>query len=273
MKAILTGHIVFAFFICAVGARGQELRASGVTEPVSDATLGTSVGGTVSAIVKREGAVVKTGDVIIELDNELESLEVDRRKVVSESKARLDAAQSRVETLRIDLEATRQLFEGSKSISKEDLQKKELEFKQAEAELEGLQMEEKREAIEYKMALAQLDRKLVKAPFDGVVVSVFPEVGENCTPQQPLARVVDISKCCFVAHIEAGQPWNLEQGGEVKLVLAGKNGPVEVRGKVQYVSPVVDPSSGLQEVRVLFENADGAIRPGVNGVMVRGNVK
>jgi multidrug efflux pump subunit AcrA (membrane-fusion protein) len=37
-----------------------------------------------------------------------------------------------------------------------------------------------------------------------------------------------------------------------------------------YVSPVVDAASGLQEVKALFENAGGVIRPGVAGVLMVG---
>lgn len=274
MKRGFGGLVLAAVALCVAGdALGQELSAFGVTEPVSDTTLGTSVGGTVASIAKREGARVKKGDIILELDSDLEALEVERRKLMAESQAKKNSAESKVETLRIDLDSTRKLYEATKSVSKEDLQKKELELKLAEAEFEGLQMDEKREAIEYNMAVAQLERKRIKAPFDGVVTKIFLEEGENCSPQQPLARVVDVSRCRFVTHIEAGQPWKLEAGSEVTLRLQGSKDTVERSGKVEYVSPVVDPSSGLQEVTVLFDNSDGAIRPGVNGTMVRANAK
>jgi multidrug efflux pump subunit AcrA (membrane-fusion protein) len=36
-----------------------------------------------------------------------------------------------------------------------------------------------------------------------------------------------------------------------------------VTGKICFISPVVDPASGLATVKAIFENAAGAIRPGL----------
>ncbi len=40
-------------------------------------------------------------------------------------------------------------------------------------------------------------------------------------------------------------------------------GGVIVTGKISFISPVVDPASGLAKIKALFENADGKIRPGL----------
>ena len=40
------------------------------------------------------------------------------------------------------------------------------------------------------------------------------------------------------------------------------------KGEIIFVSPVVDPASGLLTVKAEFENADGSVRPGVAGSMV-----
>lgn len=261
MAALFLPGFVFA------GTAREELIAQGVTEPVQDSTLAATVNGSVASITRKEGEAVKSGDIIVELDSDIEALEVTRRKLVADSKAKVQAAESRVETLRMDLDSTRQLFDASKSVSKEDMQKKELEFKLADAELQGLRMEEEREDIECQMAVAQLEKKRIRAPFDGVVVKIFMHVGENCNPQQPLVRVVDITKCYFVAHVEAALPWNLSAGDKVSLELQGGSVTITVPGVIEYVSSVVDPSSGLQEVRAVFENTDLRVRPGVRGTM------
>jgi multidrug efflux pump subunit AcrA (membrane-fusion protein) len=39
-------------------------------------------------------------------------------------------------------------------------------------------------------------------------------------------------------------------------------------GRVAFVSPVVEPASGLMMVKVEFPNADGQVRPGVPAAMV-----
>jgi hypothetical protein len=39
-------------------------------------------------------------------------------------------------------------------------------------------------------------------------------------------------------------------------------------GKVIFISPVVDPASGLLKVKVEFENKNLLVRPGVSGKMI-----
>ena len=40
------------------------------------------------------------------------------------------------------------------------------------------------------------------------------------------------------------------------------------KGTIAFVSPIVDPASGLLEVKVAFNNQKGEVRPGVEGFMI-----
>lgn len=51
----------------------------------------------------------------------------------------------------------------------------------------------------------------------------------------------------------------------MKLEIETGLAPVAAAGKITYLSPVVDPASGLLKVKVLFDNPDNQIRPGVAG--------
>ena len=43
---------------------------------------------------------------------------------------------------------------------------------------------------------------------------------------------------------------------------------IRIAGTVVFVSPVVDPASGLLEVKAEFDNKEGEVRPGIAGVML-----
>ncbi len=253
----LAGFVVLA----ALPAQAQEW-VRGITEPYHDVTLSSPVTGTVTAIPHEEGDSVRQGETVIELERDLEELEVQRRRLIAESKAEVTAAQRRVETLALDLEATRRLFNTTRSVSREELRQKELEHELARAEWERLQVAEEREDVEYRIALAQLQKRLIVAPFDGVIVKVLPERGETVHPQQQLVRIADMSKCRLVVYIPAGASRRLARGGTVSLRIDGA--AAALSGVVEYVAPVVDPSSGMQEVKVLFDNP-GDVQPGVSG--------
>ncbi len=270
MKNFLIGLIIAfcANFIIHSAIAADVLEVQGITEPYKDSTLSSTVPGVVSVIKHKEGEFVKQGEIILELENEQETLEAQRRKLISESKVELNAAEKRSNTLKENYENTLKVFEATASVSREELQKYELEYKLAAAEFEGFGIAEEREAIEYKIAQAQLEKRKISAPFDGVVVKIFLETGEGCAEQQPLVRIVDIRQCRFIAYMDVAASKNLKKGGPVVLKIAGNSPAIELPGIVEYVSPVVDPSSSLREVKVLFDNLNLEVPAGVSAVMI-----
>ncbi len=239
MKSLLRITFVLSLLF-AITSRAAEAPAAGITEPILDVTLSAPVPGIVTARKFKEGDFVQPGDVLIELDKKLEELETDRRKVLRDQK-------------RGDFESTRQLFTTTKGVSKEELDKKDAEFRVA--------------AAEHDIAVEQLRRRQVNAPLAGTIIEVNIEVGEACQPYQALVRVVDTRRCYFVTNVEAKSGANLKPGQAVKLEITTGAGPVAITGRISFLSPVVDAGSGLQKVKVLFENADGKIPPGVAGRM------
>jgi len=238
-----------------------------VTEPFLDVTLSASVPGTIVRHHFKEGDFVKEGDVVISLDKCAEELEAARRKLISDSKAEVNAAAEQVKTLKSALAGTRQLFEATKSVSREEMEKKELEYKQAQFEFERLTTAEEREKIEYEIALEQLRKRHIISPLTGRVTRIFLQVGEDCKAQEPLVRVVDTRRGHIVCNVEAKSAYHLKEEMPVRLEIEAGNSFVTVQGKIIFVSPVVDPASGLLRVKALFDNVDGKIRPGVAGRM------
>lgn len=239
MKSIL--HIALCALLFAGVTHAAEISSSpGITEPFLDVTLSAAVPGIVTARKFKEGDFVQPGDVLIELDRKLEEIETERRKVLRDQK-------------RGEFESTKQLFSTTKGVSKEDLDKRDAEFRVA--------------AAEHEIAVEQLRRRQVLSPLAGTITEVNIEVGEACQPYQALVRVVDTRRCYFITNIEAKSGASLKPDQTVKLEIVSGAGPVNVTGKISFLSPVVDAASGLQKVKVLFENPDGKIPPGVAGRM------
>lgn len=241
---------------------------AGITEPFHSAMLSAPAAGRVARLNFKEGDRVAAGTAILELDKELEELEVARRHLVYESRAELDAAEKRATVFRADFESTRRLFEHSQSVSHDELDKKELEYKLAVAERDRLASAKERERIEYDMAKEQLARRSIIAPFAGVITDLKVDLGEACEPRQPILRLVDLTRAYFVANVASKAIDGLTPGQTVRLRIEGPGGEREVHGTVDYLAPVVDAGSGLRRVKVLFENPDGAIAPGAIGNLI-----
>ena len=223
-----------------VTVRADEA-AAGITEAVCDVVLSPSVAGLVSAWKFKEGDFVRAGDVVIELDGRMEALEVERRKLAMENR-------------KSDLDALQTLFKKSSiSVKKEELEKAETEYNVA--------------VTEHKMALEQLRKRSLTAPCDGYIVEYARDVGEACDAYQPLVRIADTRQCYFVSNVEAKAAGKLKLGDTVKLEIEASGETASISGQVVFLSPVVDPASGLRKVKVLFDNTDEKINPGVAGKM------
>lgn len=236
--------VFLAALVCSacLSTHAATVSVTGITEPIADVVLSASVPGIVSAWKFKEGDFVKANDIIIELDNRLEELEVERRQAVLESrKSERDALQTLA-------------AKSSISVKKEELEKAETDLRIARTE--------------HEMAIEQLRKRAVISPCAGNIVDIARDVGEACQAYQPLIRVVDTRQCYFVSNVEAKLAGRLKSGQTIKLEIETSSAPVSLEGKIIYLAPVVDPASGLQKVRVLFDNADGRVRPGVSGKMI-----
>jgi RND family efflux transporter MFP subunit len=231
---------IIAVFASALSvAAAEPLTVRGVTEPFLDVTLSAPVPGIVSSELVHEGDFVRKGDVILELDKRLEELEVQRRAAVMDQS-------------KLELDSTHALLQTTRSVSKEESAKKEAQYNVAVAE--------------HGIASEELARRRIVAPFSGSIAEINLQVGAACAPYQPLARLVDTTRCYFVGHVEGKSVFDLRTNQPVRILLDGVSAPIAA--KISFISPVVDPASGLAKVKAIFENADGKIRPGLAARMI-----
>ncbi len=214
------------------GAAGPAA-VDGITEPFMDVTLGLADPGIIRQQFFKEGDYVQKGGAILELDKKLEELEVQRRKAVMEQDQMVR-------------DSTRELIQTTKAVSKEDLAKAEAGYEVS--------------AAEYAIAVQQLANRRLVAPFSGNITEILLRPGAACAPYQPLVRLVDVSRCYFVGHIDGVAVSNLKLDQPVKIEVTGGR---SVTGKICFISPVVDPASGLARVKAIFDNMDAKTRPGL----------
>ena len=248
-------------------AAAEQTGISGFTEPAQDSALGLSINGRVTTIKVTEGEKVKQGQLLLQLDQDLEQLEVKRRKLIWKSKVEIESVALQVKTLQNHLNSTRDLYQSTGSIPREELENKELEHAFAVAELDRLKTTEQREEIEYNTARQQLAKRNLYAPFTGQIAEIMIGIGENCEEDTPLIRLVDNSHGYFIANVEMEIAANLTLGQQVQLQLQSGTDPIDIEAKLIFISPLIDPASGLRKIKVEFANQEQKIVPGVAGLM------
>jgi len=254
-------------FVCALYllslCRAERL-VQGLVEPYRDVLLSAAVPGRIASLPFREGDRVEEGAVLLLLESRVEELEVERRRSIFENQTELQAARERETLLREELESTRALAERTGSVSRDELNRKQLETVLAGLEVARLELTRERERIEMEMARERLAQQRVTAPFAGVVAQLPLDEGESVQANQPSIRLVDDAQAFLVVNIPAEQARRLRVGQPVSLRFPLAE-MLEKTGKVDFLSPVVDPASGLRRVRLLFENAEPKVEPGVSG--------
>lgn len=221
-------------------------RIQGITESIRDAILNSPVDGIIARQFFEEGKFAREGEILVELDKSLQELEAARRKIIRDNRKK-------------EFDRLSALFEETRSVSVEDLDKKQLEYQEAEAE--------------YELAVDLVRKRQIFAPFSGFVVDLFNrDPGEGCKQNEtPLVRLVDTRQARFVCNVEADLGHRIREQQVVPLVVGQGDNQQRMEGTVIFVSPIVDAASGLLTVKVLFQNPDGLIRPGVRGYLLLEN--
>jgi len=247
-------------FAVAVHAANYD----GVTEPIAQAKIGFTVSGKVDSIWVKEGAVVHKGDTLMNLVKTEEELRVSITKIAAEDNSNVASAKAKMDTYEKDMQVTKKLFETSTSISAEQVWEKEMNYKVTKAEWEAARIAKAKDSLEYSMARAQLEKQYLIAPFDGEIVAISKNPSESVEALEPIIEIADVRTCRMTAYIIVSKASSLKVGQEVSMQL--NSGKIRnKKGKIEFISPVVDKASLLRTVKVVFENSDKSVEPGVTG--------
>ena len=244
-----------------------ESGALGFTRAFREVKLSMPVAGRIERVLVEEGSRVREGQLLLYLDRTLEELEVQRRRLQFEDRARLDELKQRELTLVEQVKSLKELLPGG-VVPRKQVEDEELTLGSVIAERKTIEATKQRERVDMRLAEEAYQRRHLHSPLNGVVTKVEFYAGESIEPHATVIWVVDVSRVRFMGSVRAQPGLNLKVGMPVKLEL-GVDGQMGVRtAKLVYVSPVIDPASGRIDVIAEFENADGSVRPGITGRML-----
>ena len=244
------------------------LNASGYVTPRRRATVAAKITGRVTAVYAEEGIRVRAGQVLATLDDS------DARARLIFAKAERDVAVAALADLEVNLaNAERELRRteelaaaGIQSAQALDLARTTAKSLRARLELARKQVR----AAEARIAVAQqdLENTIIRAPFDGLVVSKDAQAGEMVSPissgggftRTGIATIVDMRSLeievdvneSYIARVKPGQP-----------VVATLNAysDWQIPGKVRTVIPTADRQKATVKVRIAFDALDPRILP------------
>lgn len=236
------------------GALASGPVVTGSIQPERRADLRAEVSAVVLQVLKENGDVVRQGDVLVRLDptairDNLQSAEASVRNAT----LALDQAErnlTRLKTLR-----------ESGMTSLQALDDAEVRRNAAQSELSASNAR----AVQ---ARQQMERTVVRAPFNGVVSDRKVSAGDTAAIGKELLKVIDPTSMRFAGRISADKVSLVKVGQPVSFRINGYANQ-EFRGKVTRMDPSANDVTRQVEVLVDFADAN---QPRVAGLFAEGNI-
>ena len=257
----------------------------GTLTAVDQVTVSSETEGTVRAILADLGDRVKTGQVLVRLDNERQRYGYQQQEAaLARTLAQYGASDPQhlpepentpdVRRATAELAQAKSAFDRARVLMKRELISQQA-FDDAQAELQAKQaghevaLQNARNlsaSIRASEAATKLsDRQLrdteIRAPFDGYVERRLVNLGELVKTQMPVMAIVRLDPLKVIAEIpERMAPW-IDSGRPVELhVDAYPNRTFT--GKVTRISPAVNTATRAFPFEAVVPNSDGALKPG-----------
>jgi len=261
----MAGRLAFGAgaLLAAQVARADQF--IGLVYPERELALSLGQGGIISQVAVKPGQAVKAGQALLTLDDRMQQLEMNRRKVVMEDRSELNATVDRARVLKGLYEDSKRVYDKTGSVSRDELSRLEVEYSAARARVEQLEAQKGRERLEFESARQEVAMRRLNAPIAGVITRVQPKVGEWAKPGDLMMELVDPAACYLKLNVPMKFAQGVRAGMRLPVRLDTSGSADTVNGKVSFVSAVADPASGLVEIRIAFANAKNLVRPGAKG--------
>lgn len=222
--------------------------AAGIAEPMQQATVSTKLMGTVTAVLVREGDVVRSGQAVVQIDaRDLTAKAAQVAASIADAEAMQAEATThaaRFKALYADSAATRAQYDAAMT----GLARADAGVRAARA------------------AASELDAvssyATVRAPFNGVVTMRFADPGAFAAPGAPLLTIQDVSTLRISASVGADAVRSVRRGQSIPATIDGES----VTAKVEGIVPA--NAGNLFTVNATVANRGGQYRAGSSAILM-----
>lgn len=225
---------VFAY-TAAVGPAERVLAVNGRIRPRLQVDVRPPVGGVLVALPFDVGDRVDLGQVLARIDDGPEAA------AISEAEAAVQAQRATLAQAERDLARYEAL--GAFATGRD-------------VELKRLAVEEgRRELSRRRAAVTQAgevrDRRVLRAPFSGVILERPVDPGQTVSPESVIYRLADLSNPEITAEVDEIYAAEIQPQMEALIRLPGQ--PDTLSAKVLHVEPRVDPATGARNIRLALD--------------------
>jgi HlyD family secretion protein len=178
-----------------------------VTYPGAEVTVGTDVAGTIERLAVEEKQTVRAGQVIAILRAD------DTRAALSVARARVGEAQADTRLFEAEVARAQHLF-------REDVGSKQA-WDKADRDLDSARARASSAAAEVRRLEALVEKTVITAPIDGVVITRHVHAGETIDIGEAIVTVADLKKTRVEAEIDEFDTARVRLGANVEVTAEG----------------------------------------------------
>lgn len=262
LKPVRSLPLIFFYIIVLLGSQKSiaEDIYLGVIYPEQDLFLSFGVSGLVVGDPVRAGARVKKGQPLVFLDTKRQRVELEHKRLSWEDDTEKNTITQRLDILQQQLDSSERLYQQSRSISLDELNKLRIEVLALEGRLEQIKIEKEKSRLELKLVEEDILNHQINSPIDGVVIQAKVNAGEWAKQGDAIIRLVDVKTAFIKVNVPDNKARGLKEGQNATINVEGLNR--QVQGRIDFILPIADAASGLVEVKISLLNQDSSIRPG-----------
>ncbi len=220
----------------------------GIIRAYQQAAVAAEIQGVIDKRYYKEGDLVKKGDIIFSVSDELFKLIADR------AKERLGAFKAAQEQAEEELRLKESLM------SKDAATLQEIIRTRSEAKVAAHRAKEA--AIEVELALRELKKCKITAPFSGYIITFHKDAYESVQRFDPLFVIANMSKVYAVVNVAQSLLSQTAKGTKALFTTASG---ASFEGVVEKIEAPIDPSSQTKKVYVVIDNSGGRLEMGMLG--------
>lgn len=224
--------------------------------------IGSAEAGIIKDIVVKRGDTVKKGQVIATLESGAEEASLEYARARAQDSAPVEIAQSRADLLLAEANRAREL--GDKNLlSDAAVAKVVSDYEQSLLALRQAKIEKNLAQLDFKRVQAQLKRRVILSPVDGLLITRMIGPGEYVFAQAPVAQIAKIDPL----NVEVFLPTDLYgqvAKGDYATIMPSQPVGGEYRAKVIVIDRIFDAASDTFGIRLELDNKDGKLPAGMD---------
>ena len=289
VSGIVCGVVSLGAFSLSAATPEEPVLRRCLVSVVEEARVPAREAGVLVELSVKEGDTVRRGGAIARIDDsqprfEKQKASAEHDQAIARAKSDVDVRYSVAAEKVAEAEVEKAVASNRRipgSVTQVELARLQLNQKKSELQIEQAQLERQLSSldahskeVEVLAAENRIQRRQIASPIDGMIVQVYPHLGEWMQPGDPLARVVRTDKLRVEGYVDSSkyEPSMVHNRPVTVSVMFADEREESFKGRIVFVSPLVEPGGDFRvwaevENRQAKDSVEWLLRAGQTATM------